>query len=760
MRQGKSQCRTIKSRGGGSLDDSPSSKFLELTHRISLATLAVAGFVVASGAIVGNIRLSRAQDTKVVASFGSGSLQLTDSPCGVSPNQPAYDSANNILSLYGLAGSIVSNCLNITADTNSTWGYTLTIAGPNHGNLTLANVALDPISGTIASPTVFASQSTGGAWGFAIPSDQMLGVVNGFDANYDVLAPTNTTNTANYAAVPTTATPFSITTEANVAPDSYDIFFAAAAGAYMPTGSYTGVITISGVGNAKPVPGTTGSFIQDITADNCPSERTRVVDARDDRTYWVRKIPGTGAGGTELCWMETNLAYAGGGDNTYGDVKALNRGASNNPSAALYEVPIGGNPTSGTTDPSTSTNGTGQYGYLYNWCAAMGGQPDACQIDDALQPDPNISICPAGWRLPTGEAITGEFTLLNDTINGGITSNTLGLFTNGLYMYAGGFTSSTLFNQGSNGNYWSSTISTSTTVFALYFVSFNVVPSISLTKDSGYSVRCVSDPLPLGEAPAGADMQRITLAGAPGRYSCPTTRTLAVDARDDSTYWVRKIGDLCWMETNLAYAGGGDNTYGDALPAFTLGNSHTGSSDPCYGNNATMADNPTTRCYWAHADANPTSITTEPPVSSSGSPQYGYLYNWCTAMANQPEACQITTASQPNQSVNGATLYNICPSGWRLPTGEATTGELAILNGQINSGSSGSPSGLLYYGLLQRGGSWTNGAFANQGSYGYYMSSTASTNNQSFGMHFTDIMTVTGYSLSKGTGLSVRCVNS
>ncbi|MCL2038536.1 hypothetical protein FWG86_01360, partial [Candidatus Saccharibacteria bacterium] len=41
-------------------------------------------------------------------------------------------------------------------------------------------------------------------------------------------------------------------------------------------------------------------------------------------------------------------------------------------------------------------------------------------------------------------------------------------------------------------------------------------------------------PLPT-PAPIGADMQRITLNGTPGNYSCPTERTRVVDARDNST---------------------------------------------------------------------------------------------------------------------------------------------------------------------------------------------------------------------------------
>lgn len=65
-----------------------------------------------------------------------------------------------------------------------------------------------------------------------------------------------------------------------------------------------------------------GSFIQNITSANCPASRTRAVDARDNHTYWVQKL----ADGK--CWMLTNLAYAGGGANTFNDTRELSQGAT------------------------------------------------------------------------------------------------------------------------------------------------------------------------------------------------------------------------------------------------------------------------------------------------------------------------------------------------------------------------------------------------------------------------------------------------
>jgi uncharacterized protein (TIGR02145 family) len=261
------------------------------------------------------------------------------------------------------------------------------------------------------------------------------------------------------------------------------------------TGDKAGALTVRYV---KDMPAQTGDDIQTITAANCPVDRTRARDARDGATYWVRKIG-------SLCWMETNLAYAGGGTNTYGDAtSAITQGSSSadlTDTEARYFVPTGSNRTTGTTDPSTSTNGTGQYGYLYNWCAAMNSQSAACQITSSDQPNQSVNsgtastlynICPLNWRLPAGGS-GGEFAALNSAINSGSTSSWSRLLTQGLFMYSGVWSDDFKF-QGSTGYYWSSTAypSRATHAYTLNFGASGVYPAISVTKRSGFAVRCVA----------------------------------------------------------------------------------------------------------------------------------------------------------------------------------------------------------------------------------------------------------------------------
>lgn len=236
-----------------------------------------------------------------------------------------------------------------------------------------------------------------------------------------------------------------------------------------------------------------GSTMQTVTSANCPENRTRVVDARDNRTYWIQELR-YGVYGPIGCWMLTNLAYAGGGTNTYGDTKTLMNGTSTSASstAPFYYVPTSGsNVTTEPAAPSTSTNGTGQYGYLYNWCGAMGAQSTAaCSSSATPNPDPLVSVCPAGWRLP---AVTGsnDFESLN-IVNLNLTSSNAGLLSSWYAQYSGLWMSG-FSNQGMQGNYWSSSQGGASTAYILQHSSSSVsFASTSCPKNFGMAVRCIA----------------------------------------------------------------------------------------------------------------------------------------------------------------------------------------------------------------------------------------------------------------------------
>ena len=267
---------------------------------------------------------------------------------------------------------------------------------------------------------------------------------------------------------------------------------------------YTGEMYVSSLNNID-----NDLMMQKVTTATCPTSRTMAVDARDNHTYYIQKL---GEGANARCWMLTNLAYAGGtsngGSNTYNDTiptgdgtNGTLHGPDNSGSAtytlAKYYIPTNANPTVYPTQPSTSTDGGAtnpQYGYLYNWCAAMGAQTStsACANATTPAPDAAVSICPSGWRLPTGTATTGDFTLLNNAVNGGLTNTDAGLRSEWLAQRSGYWYSSGFVYQGSNAYYWSSTQYSAVNAYYLSYYSSAVNPSNNSNKTNGFAVRCVT----------------------------------------------------------------------------------------------------------------------------------------------------------------------------------------------------------------------------------------------------------------------------
>ena len=93
------------------------------------------------------------------------------------------------------------------------------------------------------------------------------------------------------------------------------------------------------------------------------------------------------------------------------------------------------------------------------------------------------SICPKGWRLPTGGS-AGEFQILTDYYhNKGLRLPNLTY--SGMYVY------SSPNSQGSTGYYWSSTVKSSTFAYYLLISKSNDSPNNTTNKYLGGSVRCV-----------------------------------------------------------------------------------------------------------------------------------------------------------------------------------------------------------------------------------------------------------------------------
>lgn len=295
------------------------------------------------------------------------------------------------------------------------------------------------------------------------------------------------------------------------------------------------------------------------------------------------------------------------------------------------------------------------------------------------------------------------------------------------------------------------------------------------------------------------------------------------DARNGAVYRVKKMLDnKCWMIDNLAYAGGGTATYGDA---HTLSFQNATSSSLWDTNLNTVNRYITTNNYTGGdlTDRQGNTIQNTTATLSSGtrcqstatgsgvmsSQCLSYLYSWCSAVgldgsttptcaavSNSTTGTNMTSAgvvgkvggiggeskgnsSATNQAgVNSTTSGSVCPAGWRLPvgrigSGDNTKNEFAMLNASMNSATLNLipdvSGGTGYYQNWQPAGSFSgigSGYFRPgtglyfQSAYGYYWSSSLYSSVTALGtsLNATNVSPGTVYNFSRDYGLTVRCV--
>ena len=280
------------------------------------------------------------------------------------------------------------------------------------------------------------------------------------------------------------------------------------------------------------------STMQEMTPEICSNTTVEdgvatLTDTRDGSTYTVAKL------NDGKCWMTQNLRLTR--ESLIAKYKADNSIQSSDDSvvpASAYTLNANTSdiartntnftmPTSGGSSDAgfsssvydnpvvaydkTSESNLKAYGAYYNWNAATAGTG----TKDTRPSDTLDSICPKGWRLPTGGS-GGDFEQLgksgntnryssqsayngSDSTYSGITGRWFGSTTAGasgaaFFPAAGYYSSGSLSNASSDGYYWSSTVNSSNTNRAYYlgFYSSTVGLADYSNKYFGNSVRCVA----------------------------------------------------------------------------------------------------------------------------------------------------------------------------------------------------------------------------------------------------------------------------
>lgn len=271
--------------------------------------------------------------------------------------------------------------------------------------------------------------------------------------------------------------------------------------------------------------GLSGPTMQSFTTSDCNaltvydgSNEEAIVELNDSRggttrTYRVAKLADNN------CWMLDNLKL---GSTT----SSITLTPSDTNIASNLTLPQLSTPTF-TEEPDEATindltdnphvygpvpgdTGTGEtnYGYLYNWSAATGGESRTSHTEnDGNAP---YSICPANWRLPTASRIyneetseydvSGDYPALDQALGGTGNSAYSGEPNIAKWQHDGpfkgvfsGFWGGGFFSQGELGGFWSASArpDNAGNAFGAVFSASEVDPAGNDGRGMGASVRCL-----------------------------------------------------------------------------------------------------------------------------------------------------------------------------------------------------------------------------------------------------------------------------
>lgn len=254
------------------------------------------------------------------------------------------------------AGAFNSQAVIATVDTNSTGGYELFFSAEDNTttmtSLTSESTIASDFTGTVTSSTMANNK-----WGYSL-------------------------NATNYSKIPTLSAPTKIK-DLDHFPSSAEknttVNIATKVDTSLPSGTYTKNVVFSAIAHDTP--------LETMQSFNCSSlvmhETTTLKDSRDGNTYTVAKLLDGN------CWMTQNLKIANKTiDSTDSDMTSgsFTIPASNATAFGSYGT------------PAMVTDST--YGGYYNFAAATAGSYSA--VVPTGTPSYSSSICPKGWKLPTG----------------------------------------------------------------------------------------------------------------------------------------------------------------------------------------------------------------------------------------------------------------------------------------------------------------------------------------------------------------------
>ena len=376
-------------------------------------------------------------------------------------------------------------------------------------------------------------------------------------------------------------------------------------------------------------------------------EEKLMIDTRDYELYTVAKLK------DGKCWMTQNLRYQ---LSTTTPLTPVDSDVTQNwiPNRST-ETTLSGrwdqDPEGLKTVRSYYDSTKPEYGTYYTHTAATAGT--TANMDNNGD-EATGSICPKGWRLPKArdgyDSPNNEFYNLSKEYKGSATW-TDGYYWGGSHQMLSGepkyvlsgyraYSSADVYDVGSNGNWWPSTVNSSRFAYNMGMRSSYVNPRNNYNRYYGFSVRCLArEPQTIGSIEYMQDM-------TPEHCANSTEHQIATlkDKRDNNTYTIAKLKDgKCWMTQNLRYRLKNNValTPSDSdVTAYWLPSRSTG-NDVNENWNEDSEGNRTLRSFY--------------DVSR---PEDGVYYTHVAATAGE-------SAGLSGEQVE--TNQSVCPKGWKIP---------------------------------------------------------------------------------------------
>ncbi len=251
--------------------------------------------------------------------------------------------------------------------------------------------------------------------------------------------------------------------------------------------------------------------------------------------------------------------------------------------------------------------------------------------------------------------------------------------------------------------------------------------------------------------PATTNMQNF------GTTECSALGTGSIisltDSRDNNTYAVAKLADgNCWMIENLrldpsstSFASSNTNS---PTASFITDAPNSASENILCGVNSTNCVNKI--AFNANNIDRTLTASYNTNNSSSSWYSYGVLYNWYT----------VSAGNGTTTTTSGNVAGDICPTGWRLPTGgSANVSEISALNNAVNAGNLKNDSKLRTFpNNFIYSGDYNTASAGGRGSYGRYWTSTASSDYNAYRLGFTGSEVTPVRAWNKWVAFPARCM--